>query len=143
MNEQEIKALRAGDGVVGIHTGNRAVVRYFENGRHGIEYTSGPKRRLRTPLTPILWGYFRRETFREFLTRPTGFGETRWRSAIPIFLFALLLITVGAVNLVVDLPRDSSLEMSDGWAIALLSFGVGMVAIMFIMAWRNYKKLTV
>lgn len=85
----------------------------------------------------------RPETFGEYLTRPTGFGLTKWRAVIPRFLFAALCMTVGAINIAGVLPRDHSFQMSAGWGWFLLCFGLGLVALIFGMTWRNFKKLTV
>lgn len=85
----------------------------------------------------------RPETFGEYITRPTGFGRTKWSAVIPRFLFASLCMIVGAINIAGVLPRDHSFQMSAGWGWFLLCFGLGLVALIFGMTWRNFKKLTV
>jgi hypothetical protein len=126
MTEQEIKSLRAGDGVVGIRTGNRAVVRYFEDGLPGIEYTSYPRNGDMGLLTPIHWEAFRRETFIEFLTRPDGMGKTSW--------WAVALPNIGLLLI--------ALKYGDLW---YWPVGTAVVfnVVMVYMAWRNYTHKTV
>jgi|JI10StandDraft_1071094.scaffolds.fasta_scaffold836397_1 hypothetical protein len=143
MNEQEIRDLRAGDGVVTRISGNRAVVRFFERGVPGIEYTSGPMKGQQTLLNLFTRDHFRRETFREFLIRPDGFGETKWVLAVIIFLGALLCMVVGSINIANLLPQENTFEMSVGWGIALLLFGAGLFSIMLATAQANYQNTTV
>ena len=112
MTEQEIKSLRAGDVVIWMHSGEREIVESFAGGwpvtNKGAIYVGQGR-------------YMRRETFLEYITRPTGFGRTSWTAAFLIHLF-------GAASVVMSWT-DSP------WAL------LGLIApvMLWVGTYMNYK----
>jgi hypothetical protein len=120
MTPEQVKALRAGDGVMGLHSGNRYIVRSFRDDgwpiaqdKYGTEFC-------------LMWMKIRRETFREFLTRPSGMGETSW------WAVALPNIGLGLI----------ALKYGDLWYWPA-GTAVAYTALLVYMGWRNYTHKTV
>jgi hypothetical protein len=116
---------QAGDGIVELSTDAFWVVDGIENDSitkefEAILYTNEMGQRI--SLKPH---EYRRETFAEYLTRPTGFGRTSWTAFVFIQAMCIALIVTGSVT------------WSDGgWvavAMALLVEGV-----LVWQSWLNY-----
>ena len=115
---------QAGDGIVTI-SGDRWVV-------DGIE-TNSTTGAFEAVLTTNKYGRrltfypneYRRETFAEFLTRPTGFGRTSWPSFITIQAFVAALLIAGF------------LTWADGGWIAA-AFGLLIEGVLVWQTWWNY-----
>ena len=124
MTPEQVKALRAGDGVVNIPKRKRYIVRSFTPlGQPVIENEQGE-----TWMLSHLFGapQYRRETFIEFLTRPDGMGETSWW-AVALPNIALWLIAMKYGNLWYW-PAGTAVVFN---------------ALLVIMGWRNYTHKTV
>ena len=123
MTREQVKALRAGDGVINIPKRKRYIVRSFQNGHPIIQNEQGE-----TWMLSTLFGapQYRRETFIEFLTRPTGMGETSW--------WAVALPNIGLLLI--------ALKYGDLW---YWPAGTAVVlnAVLVYMGWRNYTHKTV
>jgi hypothetical protein len=126
MTPEQVKALRAGDAVVNTPTGRRYIVRQFQHGHPIVENIQGEGWMLPS------WGapQWRRETFAEFITRPTGFGRISWPQAAIVFVAALGIIAC------------SFTPMPLGYAVLVACMGIAIIALMFIGAWRNYTHRT-
>ena len=84
-------------------------------------------------LTPKYGHEIRRETFLDFITRPTGFGKTSWPQFALIVAFSMVLLV-----LAVTMTPDGS------WAKGICYlFGFGIPAVLLVMTWRNFKGKTV
>jgi hypothetical protein len=140
MTPEQVKALRAGDGVVHIRKeeikplfpGRKSVsvetkTRYIVNGFFAgyVGLVSRDNRVVQ------LWVHnehqdYRRETFIEFLTRPDGMGETSW--------WAVSLPNIGLTLI--------ALKYGNLW---YWPAGTAVVfnAVLVIMGWRNYTHKTV
>jgi hypothetical protein len=93
---------QAGDGIVDLrfaHIGQRHVVDGIETFSgttvfRGVMYTDEHGERI--TLTP---GQYRRETFLEYLTRPTGFGRWTWGQFVGVQLMALGAVSAGVATI--------------------------------------------
>ena len=122
MTEQEIKALRVGDGVVDIETGQNFYVREFRDGRPVVCHRSWGHWVLYTGQAD----WCRRETFREYLTRPTGFGGWSWWLFAPIALMSRYGLFIGI-----------STWHDGGW------FAVAFIAVLWaVIIWWMHRNYT-
>jgi len=120
---------QAGDGIVEISTGQQRIVdgiaTYSHTGEfRGVLFTTNGG--LRVMLEP---GLYRRETFLEYLTRPTGFGRWTWGQ----FAFVQLMV-LGAVSAGVATIDEH------GW-VAFIVVAAVEVGTLFYMH-RNYTGKT-
>ena len=68
-------------------------------------------------------GSYRQETFREHLTRPTGFGKTKWP-----FFWALQLFLVGG-----------AVVAQESWWMMAIAFVV-VNGVLVLGSWMNFKR---
>ena len=88
----------------------------------GILYTNEIGERIH--LEP---GEYRRETFMEYLTRPTGFGRTSW----PMFALIQAMV-IGIVSAGVATINEA------GWVAFIMAAAIE--AVLFGMSYVNYKQ---
>jgi hypothetical protein len=114
---------KAGDWAFTKGYGNRVQVVALQGGQLLLRFSNGTEA-LRGPDD------IRPETFWEYITRPTGFGKTRWRAFIPQQLFLACILAAGIYTI-----NDG------GW------WGIGsylvIQAVYWYMTWRNFKGTTV
>ena len=123
---------QAGDGIVDLrpmYRGQRHVVDGIAVWSHdgkfrGVLYTNFQGDRLL--LTP---GQYRRETFAEYLTRPTGFGRTSWVQFAIIQAACIALVIAGVVT------------WSDGGWVAC-AMAATIEAVLLWQSHRNYTGKT-
>lgn len=119
---------QAGDGIVdkdGNHWVVDGIATFSSTGRfRGILYTNEVGERVMLEA----WEY-RRETFVEYLTRPTGFGRTSW----PMFglIQAMVIGIVSAGVATID---------ENGWVAFVMAAAIE--AVLFGMSYRNYTGKT-
>jgi hypothetical protein len=116
---------QAGDGIVdmdGYHWVVDGIATDSNTGRfRGILYTNEVGERVM--LTPC---EYRRETFAEYLTRPTGFGRTSWPMFGMIQAACAALLTAG-------IPT-----WNDGGWVAVAMVG----AIETVLVWQSHRNYT-
>ena len=119
---------QAGDGIVdndGNHWIVDGIATFSDNkGFNGILYTNEMGQRIH--LKP--WEY-RRETFMEYLTRPTGFGRTSWPQFAIIQAACIALVIAGVVT------------WSDGGWVAC-AMAATIEAVLLWQSHRNYTGKT-
>ena len=117
---------QAGDGIIdrdGHHWIVNGIATDSMSGEfEGILYTNEIGERIL--LEP---GEYRRETFFEYLTRPTGFGRTSWVAFALIQSMVIAMISAGAATI------DEA-----GWVAFIM--GAAIEAVLFGMSYMNYKQ---
>jgi hypothetical protein len=116
---------QAGDGIVdndGYHWVVDGIATHSITGEfNGILYTNEVGERIH-----LRRGKYRRETFMEYLTRPTGFGRTSWPMFTMIQAACAALLTAG-------IPTWND----GGWvAVAMLA------AIETVLVWQSHRNYT-
>jgi hypothetical protein len=116
---------QAGDGIVdndGYHWVVDGIATFSDTGAfRGILYTN--ESGARVMLTPC---EYRRETFMEYLTRPTGFGRTSWTAFAFIQTMCAALTIAGAVT------------WSDGGWVAVSM----AVLVETVLVWQSHRNYT-
>ena len=119
---------QAGDGIVdndGYHWIVDGIATFSSTGRfRGILYTNEVGERVMLEA----WEY-RRETFAEYLTRPTGFGRTSWPQFAIIQAACIALVIAGVVT------------WSDGGWVAC-AMAATIEAVLLWQTHRNYTGKT-
>lgn len=72
-------------------------------------------------------GQYRRETFFEYLTRPTGFGRTSWLAFALIQWMVIAIISAGVATI-----------NEAGWVAFIMAAAIEGVLVG--MSYRNYKQ---
>lgn len=118
--------IRVGDGIVVLSTGEHGIVR--KRITHGDEHTiTGVVADFSTGQREAWVRDFRRETFREFLTRPTGFGRTHWVLFSIIQTLVLTMLIYGVATFA-----------SGGWVAVLMAIVVD--GLLVFGSWMNYTR---
>ena len=72
-------------------------------------------------------GQYRRETFFEYLTRPTGFGRTSWVAFAFIQAMVIAMISAGVATI-----------NEAGWVAFIMAAAIE--GVLFGMSYMNYKQ---